>query len=67
MHNMPLSELELPPCITNIGEISPRWTKEVNQGQSRSMQVHPMDKDGLQWNDMDGVGCHWITLDLEGG
>ena len=62
-----LSELELHPCITNIGEISSRGTKEVNQGQSRSMQVHPMDKDGLQWIDMDGIRCHWIILDLEGG
>ena len=63
----PLSELKLPPCITNNGEITPRWIKEVNQGQLGSMPVHPMDRDGLQWIDMDGVGCHWIMLDLEGG
>ncbi len=62
-----LSQLKLPPCMTNNGEITPRWTKEVNQGQLGSMPVHPMDRDGLQWIDMDGFGCHWIILDLEGG
>ena len=40
----------------------------VDQGsQSRSIGVHASPSNGQRWTPMDGFGCHWIILDLEGG